>query len=333
MQNSGRRRVNIGGEEIQLPPISKNHIIIGVVVLIVVILLFTSYYTIRTEEVGVIKRFGRYTTTTMPGLHFKIPFGVETVTKIKGSRYIFREEFGYRTAKAGIRTQLRRDVNLLSESLMLTGDLNIATVEWVVQYRINDPKAYLFNVRDITKTIRDVAESVTRQIVGDHSVDEAWILSRLEIALLIKEDMQEMLNTYKTGIVIENVELQDVNPPEKVRPAVNQVNEARQEMEKLINQANEAYNKVIPRAKGEANKTIRQAEGYALDRINRAKGDAAKFNEVYQAYRLSKDVTKRRLYLETMNAILPKIEKKYIIDEDQKGLLQLLQLQDRGGNK
>jgi len=333
MQNAGRRSVNLGGEQFQIPPISKNHIIIGVVVLIVVILLFTSYYTIKTEEVGVIKRFGRYTTTTMPGLHFKIPFGVETVTKIKGSRFIFREEFGYRTAKAGIRTQLTREVNLLSESLMLTGDLNIATVEWVVQYRIQDPKKYLFNVRNITKTIRDVAESVTRQIVGDHSVDEAWILSRLEIALLIKENMQEMLNTYKTGIVIENVELQDVNPPEKVRPAVNQVNEARQEMEKLINQANEAYNKVIPKAKGEANKTISQAEGYAMDRINRAKGDATKFNEVYQAYRLSKDVTKRRIYLETMSAIFPKIEKKYIIDKDQKGLLQFLQLQDRGGNK
>ena len=333
MQNYGRKKVNIGGEEIQLPPISKNQIFFGVVILIVVILFFTSFYTVKTEDVAVIKRFGKYTTTTMPGLHFKVPFGIESVTKVKGSRYIFREEFGYRTAKAGIRTQLRRDASLLSESLMLTGDLNIATVEWVVQYRIQDPQKYVFNVRNITKTIRDVSESVTRQIIGNHSVDEVWILSRPEIALQIKEKMQEMLNAYETGVAIETVELQDVNPPEKVRPAVNAVNEARQEMEKLINQANEAYNKVIPRARGEANKTIRQAEGYALDRINRAQGDATKFNEIYNAYRLSKDVTKRRLYLETMNSILPKIEKKYIIDKDQKGLLQLLQLQDRGGNK
>jgi len=333
MQNYGRKKVNIGGEEIQLPPISKNQILFGIVILIIVILLFTSFYTVKTEDVGVIKRFGKYTSTTLPGLHFKMPFGIETVTKVKGNRYIFREEFGYRTAKAGIRTQLRRDASLLSESLMLTGDLNIATVEWVVQYRIQDPQKYVFNVRNITKTIRDVSESVTRQIVGNHSVDEVWILSRLEIALQIREKMQEILNAYDTGVAIETVELQDVNPPEKVRPAVNQVNEARQEMEKLINQANEAYNKVIPRARGEANKTISQAEGYALDRINRAKGDATKFNEVYQTYRLSKDVTKRRLYLETMNSILPKIEKKYIIDKDQKGLLQLLQLQDKGGNK
>lgn len=333
MQSSGRRTVNLGGEEIQMPPISKNHIFIGIVVLVVVVLFFTSFYTIKTEDVGVVKRFGKYTKTTMPGLHFKVPFGIETVTKVKGNRFIFREEFGYRTAKAGIRTQLRRDGATLAESLMLTGDLNIATVEWVVQYRIQDPRKYIFNVRNITKTIRDVSESVTRQVVGDHSVDEVWILSRPEIALHVKEQMQEILNTYDTGIAIETVELQDVNPPEKVRPAVNEVNEARQEMEKLINQANEAYNKVIPRARGEANKTISQAEGYAMNRINRAKGDAAKFNEIYKAYRLSKDVTKRRMYLETMSTIFPKIDKKYIIDKDQKGLLQLLQLQDQGGAK
>ena len=144
MQSSGRRTVNLGGEEIQMPPISKNHIFIGIVVLVVVVLFFTSFYTIKTEDVGVVKRFGKYTKTTMPGLHFKVPFGIETVTKVKGNRFIFREEFGYRTAKAGIRTQLRRDGATLAESLMLTGDLNIATVEWVVQYRIQDPRKYIF---------------------------------------------------------------------------------------------------------------------------------------------------------------------------------------------
>lgn len=333
MQSSNRRSVNIGGEEIQLPPINKNLLVMGTVILLILIVIFTSFYTVDTEEVGVIKRFGRYTKTTAPGLHFKLPLGVETVTKIKGQRYIFREEFGYRTTKPGVRSEIRRDVSLLSESQMLTGDLNIATVEWVVQYRISDPRAYLFNVRNITNTIRDIAETVTRQVIGDHSVDEAWILMRTEIALEIKQNMQVMLDNYNTGINVENVELQDVIPPESVRPAVNQVNEARQEMEKMINQANEAYNKVIPRAKGEAEKTIRQAEGYALDRINRARGDASKFNSIYAEYRLSKDVTKRRMYLETMSEVLPKIEKKYIIDQNQKGLLQFLNLQEKGARE
>ncbi|MCD4665579.1 MAG: FtsH protease activity modulator HflK [Bacteroidales bacterium] len=326
-----RKSINVGGEEIQLPPINKSHILIGAVILIVVILFFTSFYTIKTDEVGVIKQFGKYTKTTPPGLHFKIPFGVETITKIKGRQYIFREEFGYRTTKPGVRTQISRDYSHQGESLMLTGDLNSASVEWVVQYRIKDPKDYLFNVRNITKTIRDVSESVTRQIAGDHSVDEVIILSRREIAISIREKMQEILDFYQTGVDIETVELQDVNPPDPVKPSFNEVNEARQEMEKMINQAYEAYNKVVPRAKGEAEKTIRQAEGYQLNRINRAKGDANKFNSVYEAYRQSRDVTKRRLYIETMLEVLPKIEKKYIIDKDQKGLLQLLQLQDKGG--
>ena len=334
MQNYRRgNSINIGGEEIRLPSISKNHIVIGVIVVLALLLFVTSFYTIKTDEVGVIKRFGKYSRTTAPGLHLKLPFGIETITKIKGSQYIFREEFGYRTAKPGVRTEIRRDASHLAESLMLTGDLNIATVEWVVQYRIKNPKDYLFNVREITKTIRDISESVTRQIVGNHSVDEVIILSRREIAQLIREKMQEILDRYQTGVEIETVELQDVNPPDPVKPSFNEVNEARQEMEKMINQAWESYNKVIPKAKGEAEKTIRQAEGYELNRINRAQGDANRFISIYETYRQSKDVTKRRMYLEAMSEILPKIERKYIVDKDQKGLLQLLQLQDKGENK
>lgn len=333
MQQYRRGSINIGGEEIRLPPIKKNHILIGALILIVLILFLTSFYTIKTDEVGVIKLFGKYSRTTAPGLHLKLPFGIESLTKIKGRQYIFREEFGYLTTKPGVRTQIRRDASHLAESLMLTGDLNIATVEWVVQYRIKNPRDYLFNVREITKTIRDIAQSVTRQIVGDHSVDEVIILSRREIAQLIKEKMQEILDRYQTGVDIETVELQDVNPPDPVKPSFNEVNEARQEMEKMINQAWESYNKVIPKAKGEAEKTIRQAEGYELNRINRAQGDASRFISIYETYRQSKDVTKRRMYLEAMSEILPKIERKYIIDKDQKGLLQLLQLQDRGEKK
>jgi len=324
---------NVGGEEIRLPSISKNHILIGVIVILAAILLFTSFYTIKTDEVGVIKRFGRYSRTTGSGLHLKLPFGIESLTKIKGSQYIFREEFGYRTEKPGVMTQIRRDISHLSESLMLTGDLNIATVEWVVQYRIVNPQDYLFNVRNITKTIRDVSEAVTRQIVGDHSVDEVIILSRRKIAQQIRDKMQKILDLYQTGIDIETVELQDVNPPDPVKPSFNEVNEARQEMEKMINQAWEAYNKVVPKAKGEAEKTIRQAEGYKLNRINRAQGDANRFISIYNAYRRAKDVTRRRMYLEAMSKILPNIERKYIVDKDQRGLLQLLQLQDGGEKK
>jgi membrane protease subunit HflK len=334
MQNYRRgSSFNVGGEEIRLPSISKNHIVIGVIVVIALLLFVTSFYTIKTDEVGVIKLFGKYSRTTSPGLHLKLPFGIESLTKIKGAQYIFREEFGYLTTKPGVRTQIRRDVSHLAESLMLTGDLNIATVEWVVQYRIKNPKDYLFNVREITKTIRDIAESVTRQIVGNHSVDEVIILSRREIAQLIREKMQEILDRYQSGVDIETVELQDVNPPDPVKPSFNEVNEARQEMEKMINQAWESYNKVIPKAKGEAEKTIRQAEGYELNRINRAQGDANRFISIYETYRQSRDVTKRRMYLEAMSEILPKIERKYIVDKDQKGLLQLLQLQDRGEKK
>lgn len=333
MQNYRKGSFNIGGEEIRLPTIPKNYIVVGIVIFILIMLFFTSFYTIKTDEVGVIKRFGKYSRTTIPGLHLKWPLGIESLTKIKGAQYIFREEFGYLTTKPGVRTQIRRDVSHLAESLMLTGDLNIATVEWVVQYRIKNPKDYLFNVREITKTIRDIAESVTRQIVGNHSVDEVIILSRREIAQLIREKMQQILDRYQTGVDIETVELQDVNPPDPVKPSFNEVNEARQEMEKMINQAWESYNKVIPKAKGEAEKTIRQAEGYELNRINRAQGDANRFISIYETYRQSRDVTKRRMYLEAMSDILPKIERKYIVDKDQKGLLQLLQLQDKGEQK
>lgn len=333
MQGYRKGGFNVGGEEIRLPEINKNHIIIGVVIVIALLLFLTSFYTIKTDEVGVIRRFGKYSRTTAPGLHLKLPLTIESLTKIKGSQFIFREEFGYETTQPGVRTQIRRSAIHLSESLMLTGDLNIATVEWAVQYRIKDAKNYLFNVRDIAKTIRDISESVMRRVVGDHSVDEVIILNRREIAQEVKAEMQIILEQYKTGIEVETVELQDVNPPDPVKPSFNEVNEARQQMEKMINQAWESYNKVIPRAKGEAEQTIRQAEGYAMNRTNRAKGDATRFISIYEEYRQSRDVTKRRLYLEAMSQILPKIEKKYILDKDQKGLLQMLQLQDRGEQK
>jgi len=338
MQVNRNGNLRFGDEEIKIPQPNKQFILAFFVILFLLILIFSSFYTIKTDEVGVIKRFGKYIDTTMPGLHFKLPFGIDTVTKVKGSNFIFPVEFGYRTIKAGVQTQFSKGQAYEQESLMLTGDLNCAEVTWVVQYRITNPKDFLFNVigrgsEGPIKTFRDISEAVARKIVGDHSVDEVIILNRREIALQIRENMQEILDNYKMGITVETVELQDVNPPDPVKPSFNEVNESRQEMEKVINQAYEAYNKVIPRAAGEAEKTIKQAEGYALNRVNRANGDANKFESVYKEYRMSKNVTRRRMYIETMNEILPKIEQKYIIDKDLESLVPLMQFDGKGGQK
>ena len=326
-----RKPVVIGGEEYSVPAISKATVWIGGLIIIGLILILTSLYQVGADEAGVIRRFGSYVGTTQPGLHLKLPFGIDKVTKVPVRR-VQKEEFGFKTARAGVRTEYRRG-KLLSESLMLTGDLNSAVVEWIVQYRVKDPVNYLFKLRHVTTTIRDISESVMRQVVGDRSVDEVIILSRREMAQEAKQRLQETLDTYETGIHVVTVELKDVNPPDPVKPAFNEVNEAKQEMEKMVNQAWETYNKAVPRASGEAERTIRRAEGYALDRVNRAKGDANKFLAVWKQYNRSQDVTRRRLYLETLNEVLPKIGRKYIIDSEQKGLVQLLQLEEKGEKK
>ena len=319
-----RRVVNIGGENIEIPAIENRVILIAVIGVIALWLILSSVYTVEADEVGVIQRFGKYVNTTNPGLHFKLPWDIETVKKVKIQR-VFKEEFGFRTARAGIRTDyVKGDFN--SESLMLTGDLNTALVEWIVQYRIKDPAAYLFNVRDVEATIRYVSESVMRQVVGDNSVDEVIILSRKDIALQATDLMQKLLDDYKTGVDIVTVNLQDVNPPVPVQPAFNEVNEARQEKERITNEAWEAYNSAIPKAKGQAEQIIFEAEGYSTNRINRAQGDAERFLSVWKEYNKAKNVTKRRLYLEMMNEVFTKVDKKYIIDDDIKSFLPLLQM-------
>ena len=296
-----------------------------------IIILSTMFYQIDTDSVGVITRFGKYLYITQPGLHVKIPLGIDKVVRVPIQR-VQKEEFGFRTIRAGIRTEYikGRDKDV---SLMLTGDLNSAVVEWIVQYQVSNPVDYLYNIRNVRSIIRDASESVMRKVVGDRSVDEVIILSRREIAQESKEQLQEMLNSMGAGIHVVTLELKDVNPPDPVKPAFNEVNEAKQEMERMVNEAWESYNKIIPKAKGEAEKTIRQAEGYALNRVNRAKGDSEKFLAIWKEYNKAKDVTKRRLYLEAMNEIYPQIEKKYIIDSSQNGLLQLLNLNEKGGQK
>ncbi len=296
-------------------------IVIGVIVLV---LLSGSFFRVEPEEVGVILRFGKYRKTVDPGLNYKVPF-IESVYKVPVERQQ-KLEFGFRTSSAGVRSEYTRR-GTLDESLMLTGDLNLADVEWVVQYRIDDPFNYLFKVRNPESTLRDIAESAMRQVVGDRTVNEVLTVGRAEISGRLEELMQQVCREYSIGVKIEQVVLQDVNPPEQVKAAFNAVNEAQQEKETLINQAKAEYNKVIPKASGQAQETIQMAEGYATERINNAKGDVARFNALYTEYIKAPEVTRRRIYLETMEEILPKLGQKIITDESGANVLPLLQMQ------
>jgi membrane protease subunit HflK len=286
-------------------------------------------YSIGPDEVGVIQRFGRYIRLSSPGLHAKIPFGIEKVTPIKVEK-IFKEEFG--TGKEGISSRIVLTGNK-DETLMLTGDLNILDVRWIVQYKIKDPIRFLFVVRNPQNVIRDVSEVVMRRLVGDYSVDEVLTIKREEIDRLAQIETQKILDDYQTGVQVVTIKLLDVNPPDTVKPAFNEVNEAKQEKEKMINQAWEAYNKVVPKAKGEAERTIREAEGYSLDKINRAKGESERFLATLAEYKKAPEITQKRLYLETLNEVLPKVKNKYIIDPRQSSILPLLDIGKKGGEQ
>ncbi|NIQ88945.1 MAG: FtsH protease activity modulator HflK [Deltaproteobacteria bacterium] len=290
---------------------------------------YASVYTVAPEETGVIQRFGRYVRVTGPGLHFKLPFGIETVSKVKTGRN-FQMEFGYRTVEAGVRSRFT-ERGFKEESLMLSGDLNVVDLQWTVQYKIGDPKDFLFQVKDVDSAIRDMSESVMRRVVGNRLFDFVLTVGRAEIADRVKVEMQKVLDSYRTGIQVVNVKMQNVTPPGPVEAAFNEVNEAEQERESKINQAQAAYNREIPKAKGSALQTISKAEGYALERVNQAQGEANRFLDVLKEYRQAKDVTKRRLYLESMDQLLNKVGEIYVIDADQKGLVPLLDLQKARG--
>jgi membrane protease subunit HflK len=318
-------------EQVKLPAQFPNIIRYGFIALLVLIFLFSSFFTVSPEEVGVILRFGKFSHIANPGLNFKIPLGVDKLTKVPVQRQL-KEEFGFRTEEAGIRTRYAQG-NFLHESLMLTGDLNSAEVEWIVQFRIDDPYKFLFKVRRTLDTFRAMTEAVVREVVGDRTVNEVLTIGRQEISITVQTKLQELCTQYETGIKVDQVVLQDVNPPERVKPSFNEVNEAQQEREKLINQARSEFNKVIPRASGEAEKMIQEAEGYALQRVNKARGEAARFNSLFEEYRRAKEVTRQRIYLETMNSILPRVGKKLIVDEDIKGLIPLLDLKKEINNE
>jgi membrane protease subunit HflK len=248
-----------------------------IVIIAVVILILGSsmFYTIGVDEAGVVQRFGKYHRTTSSGLNFKLPTGIEKVTKVRVAT-LRRESFGFRTAQPGIRSRFGSGAAYLSESLMLTGDLNVAVVPWIVQYRIKDPKDWLFKVADVRATLRDLSEATMRLVVGDRSISEV-ISKRGEIADQAKLLLQKELDEAETGISVTTIEMQKTNVPEPVQSSFNEVNQAIQEKEKMVYQAREAYNKIIPQARGDAEKTIKSADGYAMDRVNRAKGDASRF--------------------------------------------------------
>lgn len=291
---------------------------------IIVIAGYTSFFTIETGSVGVIQRFGAFVRIAPDGANFKLPFGIERVSKIPQEK-IFKEEFGLMAGRTDTRQQQVSFTGDAGESLMLTGDLNVAVVPWIVQYRIKDPYNFLFKVKDVRGLLRDLSEASMRLVVGDRSINEV-ITKRQEIADEAETVLQNELDKAETGLLVVNVELKRTNVPSPVQPSFNEVNQAIQEKEKVIYQAKEDYNKAIPEARGEAERTIKEAEGYALDRTNSAMGDAARFQSLYAEYAKAKDVTKRRLYLEAIKELLPRLGDKYIVDADQKNLLPLLNM-------
>ncbi|MDL1988962.1 MAG: FtsH protease activity modulator HflK [Deltaproteobacteria bacterium] len=307
----------------------------GPVLIIVLIALFfgsSTFFTVGVDEVGVVQRFGKYIRVSQPGLNFKLPAGIEKVTKVKVKR-VYKEEFGFRSPSGEARKLFASGgTENMNVSLMLTGDLNVGVVPWIVQYKVKDPYNYLFKVRDPRKLLIDMSESSMRLVVGDRSINEV-ITKRQEIALEAQQHLQAEMDKSETGIDIVTIEMKKTNVPEAVQPSFNEVNQAVQEKEKLIYQAKEDYNKAIPQARGEAERTIKAAEGYSLDRINRAKGDASRFVALYNEYVKAKDITKRRMYLETVTDLFPKLGHKYIIDAEQKNLLPLLNLGKNGVEK
>lgn len=316
---------------IRPPEINVNQIKVIAIVILVFIMLFTMITVIDTEEQGVVLQLGKYDRTLDRGLNFIAPFGIESVQKVPVRRQL-KQEFGFRTESAGVRTQYSGR-NFKSESLMLTGDLNAAEVEWIVQYTISDPYQYLYKVKNVDQTFRYINLAVIREIVGDRSVGEVITTGRADIESIAETRIQELCNQYEMGLKIDQVILQDVNPPDKVKPSFNAVNEAEQKKDRLVQEAEAEYNKVIPKARGEAQRAIEEAKGYAAERINLSQGQAARFNALYGEYRKARDVTRTRIYIETMEEIMNKAGQKIITDDKAQGILPLFDFSaKKGGN-
>jgi membrane protease subunit HflK len=291
---------------------------------------WTAYYTVPSDSVAVVQRFGKYLTEVPPGLHFKLPLGIDVATVVPVKRQL-KQEFGFATPGATDPYQIPRDAK--QETQMVTGDLNAALVEWVVQYRISDPAKFLFDVREPRETLRDVSESVMREVVGDRTVDEVITIGRQEIETEALIKMQALATKYALGISIDQVQLKNINPPGPVQASFNEVNQAQQEKEKLINEARRDYNKVIPLAEGEKDQRIREADGYRLKRINEAEGDVARFSALLAEYIKAPEVTRRRIYIETLQDVMPSVRSKIIVDERTRSILPFLNLDSQKGDR
>ena len=295
------------------------------VILLVVLGALTSYYTVQPEEEAVVKRFGRVIAINPPGLHFRLPYGVDRVQFVPTAR-VLKEEFGFRATGAGGRTQYVKSRDHRDESLMLTGDLKVIDVEWVVQFQIADADRFLHRSRDPVQTLRDVSEAVMRRVVGNSLGSDVLTEKRVQVATAARIELQQILNSFDLGIQINTIELQDVTPPDLVKPAFNEVNQAEQERERLINEAEKRRNQVIPRAEGQASQIIAEAEAYRAQRVNRARGEAGRFSAILTEYQRAPEITRQRLYLEMIDNVLPKAGPVYIMEEGATSPLPLLNL-------
>jgi membrane protease subunit HflK len=291
---------------------------------------WTAYYTVPSDSVVVVQRFGKYLKEVPPGLHFKLPLGIDTATIVPVKRQL-KQEFGFTTPGATDPYQTSRDGK--RETEMVTGDMYAVLVEWVVQYRISDPARFLFEMREPSETLRYVAESVMREVVGDRTVDEVITIGRQEIEIEALAKMQKLSTRYAMGVSIDQVQLKNINPPGPVQESFNEVNQAQQEKEKLINEARRDYNKVIPLAEGEKDQRIREADGYRLKRINEAEGDVARFSALLAEYSKAPEVTRRRIYIETLQEVMPGIRSKVVVDDQARSILPLLNLDAPRGDK
>ena len=288
--------------------------------------LLTGIYMVGPDEVGVLRTFGSYTHQTQPGLNWHYPYPIQTVKTPKVTE-VKRIEIGFRTTRNG---QYR---TVEKESLMLTGDENIVDAELIVQYRIKEPENYLFKIVEPELTVREASEASLRTIVGMNNIDETLTTGKFRIQEEAKKQIQAILDKYESGIQVVAAQLQDVSPPKQVIAAFKDVASAKEDKNRLINQAEGYRNDVIPKARGEAEAMIRGAEGFKESRIKRAEGDVAKFNTVLKEYRKAKDITRERLYLETMEKVLPGIEKVIVPDKDSGNMLNLLNLTTSKGGK
>ena len=330
LQFGPRKNKNAGGGS-AYPPRSGGAKLPGgligfaIAAILILWLIASSYYTVQPEERAVVKRFGEVVKTADPGLHFKLPFGIDTVEFVATER-VLKQEFGFRTlATEGERSEYAPE-DFPEESLMLSGDLNIIDVEWVVQYRISDPMKYLYGMRDPTRTLRDISESVMRRVVGNRIGSEVLTTARVDIANLAQQEIQEAMSKYDVGIHVVTLQLQDVVPPRAVQPAFNEVNEARQERERMINEATKRLNQEIPKASGEANRLIAEAEGYATERVNQALGETAAFRSILAEYRSAPAVTRARMYIETLHSVLPNIGNVMVVKDGKTAPLPYFEL-------